>query len=64
MFDEIPGDLLGSIYEQYLGTVLRETEKRVTLDKESGKRKKMGIYYTPSYIVDYIPKFSLKFIHY
>src|SRR3989344_4164570 len=56
MFDEIPGDLLGSIYEQYLGTVLRETEKRVTLDKESGKRKKMGIYYTPSYIVDYIIK--------
>lgn len=56
MFDEIPGDLLGSIYEQYLGTVLQETEKRVKLDSESGKRKKMGIYYTPSYIVDYIVK--------
>jgi len=56
MFDEIPGDLLGSIYEQYLGVVLRGTEKRVKLDLESGKRKKMGIYYTPSYIVDYIVK--------
>jgi len=56
MFDEIPGDLLGSIYEQYLGVVLRGTEKRVTLDLESGKRKKMGIYYTPSYIVEYIVK--------
>ncbi len=56
MFDEIPGDLLGSIYEQYLGTVLQETEKRVKLDSESGKRKKMGIYYTPSYIVNYIVK--------
>ena len=56
MFDEIPGDLLGSIYEQYLGTVLQETEKRVKLDSESDKRKKMGIYYTPSYIVDYIVK--------
>ncbi len=56
MFDEIPGDLLGSIYEQYLGTVLQETEKRVKLDSDSGKRKKMGIYYTPSYIVDYIVK--------
>lgn len=54
MFDEIPGDLLGNIYEQYLGTILRGTEKRVSLEKESGKRKKMGIYYTPSYIVDYI----------
>ncbi len=55
-FDEIPGDLLGSIYEQYLGTVLQGTEKRVKLELKSGKRKKMGIYYTPSYIVDYIVK--------
>jgi len=56
MFDEIPGDLLGNIYEQYLGTILSGTEKRVKLDSASGKRKKMGIYYTPSYIVDYIVK--------
>lgn len=56
MFDEIPGDLLGNIYEQYLGTILQDTEKRVKLDEGSGKRKKMGIYYTPSYIVDYIVK--------
>jgi tRNA1(Val) A37 N6-methylase TrmN6 len=56
MFDEIPVDLLGSIYEQYLGIVLRGTEKRVKLDLLSKKRKKMGIYYTPSYIVDYIVK--------
>jgi tRNA1(Val) A37 N6-methylase TrmN6 len=56
MFDEIPIDLLGRIYEQYLGVVLRGTEKRVKLDLVSGKRRKMGIYYTPSYIVDYIVK--------
>ena len=56
LFDQIPGDLFGSIYEQYLGTILAGTEKRVTLDSDSGKRKKMGIYYTPSYIVDYIIK--------
>ena len=60
MFDEIPGDLLGNIYEQYLGTILRGTEKRVKLDSESGKRKKMGIYYTPSYIVDYIVKNTVR----
>ncbi len=59
MFDEIPIDLLGSIYEQYLGVVLRGTEKRVKLDLLSGKRKSMGIYYTPSYIVDYIVKNTL-----
>jgi len=56
MFDEIPGDLFGSIYEQYLGTILSGTEKRVKLEGGAGKRKKMGIYYTPSYIVDYIVK--------
>ncbi|MBU4245836.1 MAG: N-6 DNA methylase, partial [Nanoarchaeota archaeon] len=56
MFDEIPGDLLGNIYEQYLGTVLRGSDKRVKLEEGTGKRKKMGIYYTPSYIVDYIVK--------
>ncbi len=56
MFDAIPIDLLGRIYEQYLGVVLRGTEKRVKLDLLSGKRKSMGIYYTPSYIVDYIIK--------
>ena len=55
-FDEIPGDLLGAIYEQYLGTILQESDKRVKLEEGSGKRKKMGIYYTPSYIVDYIVK--------
>src|SRR3989338_584627 len=53
-FDDLPVDLLGNIYEQYLGVVLRGTEKRVRLDLLSGKRKKMGIYYTPKYIVDYI----------
>ena len=56
MFDVIPIDLLGRIYEQYLGVVLRGTEKRVKLDLLSGKRKSMGIYYTPSYIVEYIVK--------
>ena len=56
MFDEIPGDLLGNIYEQYLGTILQSTDKRVTLKEGGGKRKKMGIYYTPSYITDYIVK--------
>lgn len=56
LFDQIPLDLFGSIYEQYLGTILQGTDKRVKLEKETGKRKKMGIYYTPSYIVDYIVK--------
>jgi hypothetical protein len=54
LFDQIPGDLLGSIYEQYLGNILKGSEKRVKVEEGSGKRKSMGIFYTPSYIVDYI----------
>ena len=56
MFDVIPGDLLGTIYEQYLGMILRGSDKRVKLENGAGKRKSMGIYYTPAYIVDYIVK--------
>jgi predicted type IV restriction endonuclease len=56
MFDQIPCDLLGSIYEQYLGHILKGTEKRIKLESGHGKRKSMGIYYTPPYIVDYIVK--------
>jgi hypothetical protein len=55
-FDKISVDLLGSIYEQYLGMLLRSTEKRIKLEEGKSKRKKMGIYYTPQYIVDYIVK--------
>ncbi|MCX6743439.1 MAG: N-6 DNA methylase, partial [Candidatus Parcubacteria bacterium] len=51
-FDQIPADILGSIYEQYLGHIQREGEAK---DSKS-KRKSQGIYYTPRYIVDYIVK--------
>jgi len=55
-FDAINADVLGNIYEQYLATVMREGGGM--LEKE-GKRKEMGIYYTPTYIVDYIVKNTL-----
>lgn len=51
-FALIPADVLGSIYEQYLGNIQREGED---IDAKS-KRKSQGIYYTPRYIVDYIVK--------
>jgi len=55
-FDAIDADVLGNIYEQYLATVMREGGGM--LERE-GKRKEMGIYYTPTYIVDYIVKNTL-----
>ena len=49
-------DILGKIYEQYLGYLLKQTPKRAKLEKSKNHRKEQGIYYTPSYIVDYIVK--------
>jgi type I restriction-modification system DNA methylase subunit len=53
-FKQIDADVLGSVYEQYLGFVQGKKE-----DKKDSKRKKQGIYYTPTYIVDYIVKNTL-----
>ena len=54
-FASINADVLGGIYEQYLGQIQREDGK----EKKSSKRKSQGIYYTPRYIVDYIVQNTL-----
>lgn len=59
-FKVIPADVLGTVYENYLGHRLAESQKGVILDKSAKKRKEQGIYYTPEYIVDYIVKNTLK----
>jgi adenine-specific DNA-methyltransferase len=46
-FAKINADVLGSIYEQYLGQIQQG-------DTKNSKRKQQGIYYTPRYIVDFI----------
>lgn len=58
-FSLIEADVLGSIYENYLGHVLRQTAKRVKVADTPNHRKQLGIYYTPPYIVDYIVKNTL-----
>jgi type I restriction-modification system DNA methylase subunit len=56
LFDVIGVEVLGNIYEQYLGFVPRLTEKRVKYEPKPEIRKAGGIFYTPEYIVDYIVK--------
>ena len=53
-FDVIGVELLGSIYERYLGSTIRVTAKRVHVDQKTEVRKAGGVYYTPEYIVNYI----------
>jgi len=55
-FSVIESDVLGNIYEQYLGNILKTTPKRAKLSESRIHRKEQGIYYTPSYVVDYIVK--------
>ena len=55
-FDVIGVELLGSIYERYLGNTIRVTPKRVVVEEKPEVRKAGGVYYTPKYIVDYIIK--------
>jgi len=58
-FSAIDADVLGNIYEQYLGHILRKTQKRAKIESKETHRKEQGIYYTPTYIVDYIVRNTL-----
>ncbi len=56
-FSVFPADILGQVYEQFLGKVIRLTETRAAVVEEKPEVKKAGgVYYTPTYIVDYIVK--------
>lgn len=55
-FDVIPLEVLGNIYEQYLGYTVRLTDHQVRYELKPEVRKAGGVYYTPEYIVDYIVK--------
>lgn len=54
-FAVVPADVLGHVYEQFLGKVIHLTgEHRVKIEEKPEVRKAGGVYYTPTYIVDYI----------
>ena len=54
LFDAIPVEILGSVYERFLGKVVRPHGKGITVEEKPEVRKAGGVYYTPRYIVDYI----------
>ncbi len=54
-FSVLPADILGHVYEQFLGKVIRLTPAhRARVEEKPEVRKAGGVYYTPTYIVDYI----------
>jgi predicted type IV restriction endonuclease len=54
-FSVLPIDILGQVYEQFLGKVIRLTAGHHAVVEDKPEVKKAGgVYYTPTYIVDYI----------
>ena len=54
-FSVLPADILGQVYEQFLGKVIRLTAGHQAVIEDKPEVKKAGgVYYTPTYIVDYI----------
>lgn len=54
-FSVLPAEILGQVYEQFLGKVIRLTAgHRARIEDKPEVKKAGGVYYTPKYIVDYI----------
>jgi adenine-specific DNA-methyltransferase len=54
-FNVIGVEMLGTIYERFLGSTIRLTPThRAKVEEKPEVRKAGGVYYTPAYIVDYI----------
>ncbi|MCX6558054.1 MAG: Eco57I restriction-modification methylase domain-containing protein [Candidatus Aminicenantes bacterium] len=56
-FSVLPVEILGNIYEQFLGKTIHLTAgHQARVEEKPEVRKAGGVYYTPKYIVDYIVK--------
>lgn len=61
-FNAIEADVLGTAYEQYLGSIVTESTDDVQtsffpaphVEEKRAKRKSQGIYYTPAFVTKYI----------
>ena len=67
-FSQMDADILGQVYEQYLGHVAQQTRKfaasqpelpgmpapGITVEAKRQRRRERGIYYTPAWVVRYI----------
>jgi adenine-specific DNA-methyltransferase len=58
-FNYIPVEILGRIYERFLGKVVTATAKRVKVEDKPAVRKAGGVFYTPDYIVQYMSEQAL-----
>lgn len=56
-FGVMPVEILGTVYERFLGKVIRlTTGHQAKIEEKPEVRKAGGVYYTPAHIVEYIVK--------
>ncbi|MBW7863494.1 MAG: Eco57I restriction-modification methylase domain-containing protein [Candidatus Hydrogenedentes bacterium] len=54
-FGVLPVEILGTVYERFLGRVIRLTAgHQAKVEEKPEVRKAGGVYYTPAFIVDYV----------
>lgn len=53
-FSAMPADILGRVYEQFLGATITLKNHKATVEEKPEVRKAGGVYYTPVPIVEYI----------
>jgi len=53
-FATMPVEILGIIYERFLGSIVTTTDKQVKITNKNEKNQKGGVYYTPQYIAEHI----------
>ena len=59
-FSVLPTEILGQVYQRFLGKVIRLTAgHRAVIEEKPEVRKTGGVYYTPEYIVNYIVKHTI-----
>ncbi len=59
-FGILPVEILGTVYERFLGKVIRLTAgHQAKIEEKPEVRKAGGVYYTPAYIVEYIVKHTV-----
>lgn len=59
-FSVLPVEVLGQVYEQFLGKIICLTDEHEAIVEDKPEVKKAGgVYYTPTNIVDYIVKVSV-----
>jgi type I restriction-modification system DNA methylase subunit len=58
-FSVFPADILGQVYEQFLGKVIIKKGRTVEPEEKPEVKKAGGVYYTPTYIVEYIVKHTV-----